>query len=587
MVGRDRRGAEAYYARGMLEIRSTLHLSLRIAVRCNQVLQRSGAAAEGTGLWRAALPAFVVLDLVVWRILRRSERFGLAWRLPLDSLDAAFWTLSPHPSSGRYELAVLIAVPLAVEAGVRVGWRALVVPAGVVGSAAAAGFLVGNPFDVLALSWLVLAVVLGTGFFRYCRRMDERAERERRAVLRAARRRAYLAGQNQVAMGASSVVDAIEGLVPVLGVPRSGSAFWRLADGWKSQLSSSTAEEARYLQVALLEWERAHNRHPDLSGLVRVVVDEGQGTTLLTATQAEELGRALDALDLRGRVAVRLRDADVSRLPGQAVRLIVNGHAVVVHADRRTGPPPFDPCALAYSYVFVLQLTGPVPVLGGIPVVNALAGAAICLLAGVASHRAIVAHGERARMSVFGLAVAVGLALGALAHAARVPFTPDGDGNFGFGSGIILLAFLGGFYWRALARRPWLMPAAVTLVTGFGLLMFPAHATAREVAAVITYNLFAYFPSRHLDRTLRAAAGRHAASTDALDEGAERAAFLEGRESVVALVRQARDDALEHLRRMQPRLDARVADLAADRLEEVERRLRSIEPGPGAASAMG
>src|SRR5919199_4742528 len=122
------RGVEPYYERGMLEIRSTLHLAMRLVVRLNQLLQRSGAASPGTGLWRAALPAFVALDVAEWHALRRTDRFGLSWRLPLDAFDAAFWAASPKPASGHYDWALLIAIPLGIEAGVRLGWTGLVVP---------------------------------------------------------------------------------------------------------------------------------------------------------------------------------------------------------------------------------------------------------------------------------------------------------------------------------------------------------------------------------------------------------------------------------------------------------------------------
>src|SRR3954454_24729884 len=113
------RGIDSYYARGMLEIRTTLHLVLRLTVRVNQMLEVTGAASEGAGLWRVALPLFAVLDVCVWWFfLRRSDRFGVEWRLPMDALAAAFWTLSPLPANGDAYLALLIAVPLAVEAGV-------------------------------------------------------------------------------------------------------------------------------------------------------------------------------------------------------------------------------------------------------------------------------------------------------------------------------------------------------------------------------------------------------------------------------------------------------------------------------------
>lgn len=569
---------ESYYARGMLEIRPTLHLAYRLTLRANQVLQSTGAAAEGAGLWRVALPAFVVLDVAIWHVLRRSDRFGLRWRLPLDMLDAAFWILSPLPTTGQADLAVFVAVPLAVEAGVRMGWRALTVPAGILVSTTAAGALVGRPVQILGVTWTVLGAVVGMGFFRYCRHLDGRAEGERRRFLAAARRRAYLAGQNDVGMGASSAVDAIEGLVPVLGRPPSGSALWRLADGWKTQLSTSTAQEAKYLQVALLEWERQHNAHPDLSGLVRLHVPEGQGTTLLSVAQVLQLQRALDRLPMRGVVTVRLEDADQPRLPGQQLRLQVADHHVVVPADRRESPSPLDPAAVAYYYVAVLAAAWVSTPLGGVSVGLTVAGVATCVVAGSVSHQVAVTRGRRARLGIYVGAVGVSLVLTLLCGRPRIPFRPDGVANLGFGNALILLTFLGGYYWDSLRRWRWLVPAGIAANVLVGFLIFPGASTVslRFLLAAVLFNMFPFFPCRHLSRALEAAAAEHARALQAVDEDAERAAFLEGRESVIGLVRQAREDAMAQLRALRPQLEPGLAELAVRRLEQVDQRLLAL-----------
>jgi hypothetical protein len=577
---RDRR-LDTYYARGMLDIRTTLHLSIRLGVRANQALLRyAGAGSEGAGPWRVALPAFVVLDLVVWHVLRRDERFGLRWRLPLDALDTAFWVLSPRPVSGHYDWAVLIAAPLAAEAGVRMGWRGLIVPLGVFASASLAAVAVGKPVAVTGVVWVVVAVAVGVGFFRYCHRLDERTELERQRVVGAARRRAYLAGQNQVAMGASSAVDAIEGLVPVLGRPAGGSALWQLADGWKSELRATTAQDAGYLQVALLEWEKAHNRHPDLSGLVEVRVDEGQGTTLLSAAQVGQLRRALDGLDLHGPVQVRLRDAQATHLPGQALALDVDGRSVVVPADRRIALPPFDSSFVAYSYVGALQLSSGIPNVGGAPPAVVLLGTALCVAAGLLSHHLVTTAGDAARARVIALGIVTALAVTALSGFFRSPLTVEGEPTLGFGPGLLLLSFIAGYYSWARGHRQWALLAAMVAVVLVGLWVFPDRAalTARAVAGNVVYNLFPYFTLRHLARALQQAGAQHLEDMEAVDEGAERAAFLQGRESVVGLVRQAREDALRQLESVRSTLDAPLADLVTKRLEEVERRLHSIEP---------
>ena len=571
---------DSYYARGMLEIRSSLHLAFRLTIRANQALDPTGAATAGAGLWRFALPAFALLDICVWWFyLRRNDRFGLSWRLPMDAFDAAYWTMSPLPNSGHADLALLIVVPLAVEAGVRMGWRSLVVPGAVLITTTAAGVATGTPVQVVGLMWIALAAAVGRAMYRYCTHLAEQAELERGRRLAAARWRAYLAGQNHVAMGASSAVDVIEGLVPVLGRPPAGSALWRLADGWKSQLRASTAQEAKYLQVAVLEWERVHNAHPDLSGLVDVQVAEGHGTTLLTAAQVQDLHRALEDRALHGLVHVARTDAATAHLPGQALRLDVDGETIVIPADRRALPPTFDPAPIAYLYIGALVLAWLTPAGGTLPAPAVVAGLALCAAASLVSYRRTVGRGGRARLGVFAIAVAVGTALTALTYSAQTPVNEDGVAVMGFGVGVVLVSFVGGFYWNSLGPWRWAVPVAVAANVTVGLLVHPEPSAIdlRVVVASVLYNVFPFFPLRHLAQALGRAARQHAVWVTTVDEEAEQAAFLEGRESVVGLVRQARQDALDQLTVLGRRLDNRLALLATDRLEEVERRLQTID----------
>jgi len=570
---------DSYYARAMLEIRPTLHLSMRVAIRVEQWLQHSGAASKGAGAWHAALPAFVALDLVVYVLLRRSDRFGLVWRLPMDTADAVFWAMSPLPPSGTVDWSTIIVVPLAVEAGVRLGWRGLAVPVTVAVPAALALVLRGKPLPVTGPAWLVVATIVGAIFYRYCGRLHERAERERQRRLDASRRRAYLAGQNQVAMGASSAVDVIEGLVPVLGRPAPGSALWQLAGGWKGRLSASTAEEATYLQVAVLEWERAHNAHPDLSGLVTIGLAEGHGTTMLSAGQVRHLWATLDALGLRGTVEVRRSSPDTHDLPGQDLRLTVGGRAVVVPADRRGPPPAMDPVVIAYVHVGAVDALTVMPQTGAVaPALVALTLAA-CIVAGTVSQRWTVTRGLRSRLGVVVLAGLIATLLTAVSLYERHPVGNDGDPLLGFGAGVLLLSYLGGFYWRSLGPWRWLAPAFAVAIAVVNVALFPVPSaiTVGIVVAAVVYNTFPFSTSMHMSRTMDRALAAHAASAETADHEAERAAFVAGRESVIGLVRQARADALAQLAVLGGQLDDDLAELAGRRLLEVERRLESID----------
>jgi hypothetical protein len=573
------RRIESYYAQGMLEIRSTLHLAVKLTMRTVMVVDQAGAASEGAGLWRVALPAFMVLDVIVWLILRRSDRFGLSWRLPLDATDAAFWTLSPLPPSGTSDVALFLVIPLAVEAGVRMGIRGMVVPAAVMVSTTVSVIAVDKPVQVMGIIWLAVAVLVGMAFFRYCAHLHRQAESMRQRALGAGRRRAFLAGQNHVAMGASSAVDVIEGLVPVLGRPEPGSALWQLAEGWKGQLSASTTQEAKYLQVALLEWARLHNSHPDLSGLVELRVDEGHGTTLLSAGQVAWLSRTLESMGLHGRVTVRVQTA-AERLPGEELRLDVDGTTVVIPADGRPPPPPLDLAAVPYFYVASLVASWAPRPGGSVPFPLVLAGLAACGLGGVLAHRQTGDLNAKARAGLY-LAVAVGTIL-TLAHStARSPINPDGNPNLaGFANGVMLTAFIAGFYWDSLRAWRWLMPAAILANTAIAVALYPVPGAvdARDVMGAVVGALFPFFACRHLTSALGRVTAQHVASTRAADEEAVRTAFVDGRESVVGLVRQAGQDALAQLDRLGPQLEARLSELAALRLEEVDRRLSRLDP---------
>jgi hypothetical protein len=568
---------ESYYARGMLEIRSSLHLAARLTMRSIMVIDTAGAASEGAGLWRVALPFFMVLDIIVWRVLRRSDRFGLAWRLPLDTADAAFWTMSPKPYSGTVEVALFVVIPLAVEAGVRMGLRGMAVPATVAASTVVAVTVAGKPVPVLPLLWLALAVLVGMAFFRYCTHLHQRAELQRQRALGAATRRAFLAGQNQVAMGASSAVDVIEGLVPVLGRPQPGSALWQLAEGWKGQLSASTTQEAKYLQVALLEWARAYNAHPDLSGLVELRIDEGHGTTLLSAGQVDRLRRTLDGLGLRGTVTVTVQPS-AERLPGEELHLLVNAEAVVIAADRQTDPPPLDLAAVPYIYVATLVAAWGLPSNSALPLPLTVVGVATCAAGGLIAHRQTGGLREKGRRALW-LAVAVMTVLTLLHSGARWPVTADDTAILGFSVGILLLAFIAGFYWASLRRWRWLVPAAAAANAALAVVLFPVSSvlTLRSVIQAVVGGMWPFFPCRRLTANLARVSAEHARSTEAEDEEAVRAAFADGRESVVGLVRQARQEAMAQLERLGPQLDAGLGELAASRLQEVDRRLSTLD----------
>jgi len=583
-VGRAGDRAEStYFARAIVDSRATLHLSYRLAVRFVQWMSISGAASPGTGWWRAALPVFVVLDLVTWHLLRRNQRFGLGWRLALDCADIGFWSLSPLPPSQLYDNSVLIGIPLSLEAGFRMGIRAMVFPVAVAAVVGTVRILDGRSAHPFTALWLVLGIGVGMAVFSYCRRLDEHAEAERRRRRVADTRWAFLVGQNAVAMGADSVVDVIEGLVPVLGRPGEGSALWRLADGWKSRLAADTAAQAAYLQVVLLGWESAYNRHPDLSARVEIHLGEGTGTTILTGRQVAWLHAALDRCDLRGPVPVTLPgESQVGRPPGAALDLEIGGRRLRVPADRAAAVRPVDAGPVGYALIAAQLVAVVLPGRGRVPIAGAGAGIAACVLAAWWSHRQLLERGPLARPAILRATVATALAVTIITSALMTePINADGDTSY-ISLGLMLLAFIGGLYADGLQRRLAVMVgAAAVLIAVLILVLTPGPTDTRSFLCTLAYSLCVYPMCRHVGRSLARATERHLDETVTEDEQARQAAFLDGQESVVDLVRLARDDARRQLAAVAPRLEPALNELVSARLEEVDRRLLSLVPAAG------
>ncbi len=250
---------------------------------------------------------------------------------------------------------------------------------------------------------------------------------------------------------------------------------------------------------------------------------------------------------------------------------------MVIPADGRPAPPPLDPAAVPYFYVGAMVALWFLPFGGSVPVPFVAVGVAVCAAGGILAHRRTGDLVAKARAGLF-LAAAVTTVLTLVHSTARSPLNADGNPNLSFNIGIILLSFIGGFYWDALGSWRSLMPATIACNTALAVALFPLAVDARSVIGAVVGGLYPFFPCRHLTSALGRVSAQHARSARAEDEELVRRSYVDGRESVVGLVRQARREALEQLERLGPRLDARLSELAARRIEEVERRLSTLDP---------
>lgn len=581
-----RRNLDTYFAQGLLNSRSTFHLTVRLAARANQFLLASGAAGEGTGMWRAVLPLFVILDVAVWVALRRSDRFGVRWRLPLDCLDTAFWSLSPQPASGYLGFATLVLMPLAVEAGFRWGVAGFAVAGVHTATVLASRAFSERGFFAADGLWGLLSVAMGMLLWAYCDRLHRQAEADHAREVEAGRRQAHLAGQNSVAMGASSVVDAIEGLLPVLGRPPEGSAMRRLAEGWKADLARATAASASYLQTALMEWQRNHNRHPDLRSLAELHVGEGEGTTLLTGRQAAWLWTRLSHIAPGRGTEVRLAEPGVSRVPGSELLLLVGAREIRVPPDPVTRTRVVDPGPTTYVFMAVLAIAGVTPALGALRPAAAAVLAAAALAAGWWSHVRLVRLGRRSIPQVFAVAAVVGAFLVVFSGLfLSRPTGPDGD-PFYSNAGLMLVAMLGGFYAREL--RPGAVGGALVTTAALMAAAAPGPGVPAAFAGAVLWGSMPYPICRRVAKNVDLAARRYLEDTTESDRANIRNAFAEGQVSVVSLVLEARDDALRQLDHLRATLHPDLAHVVGRRLEEVDQRLLSMpSPGPASGPASG
>jgi hypothetical protein len=215
-------------------------------------------------------------------------------------------------------------------------------------------------------------------------------------------------------------------------------------------------------------------------------------------------------------------------------------------------------------------------------------GAAIlvCAVAAWWSHRQLVRGRPDARAAILRAAVVAALAVTLLTCPfVTEPITADGDTPY-IGLGLMLLAFMGGMYSDGLRRSLALLVGGTAAVTGgLMLVLTPGPLNVRSFVAGLVYSVVPYPTCRHISRSLARATARHQEATAEEDELARQGAFGQGQESVLVLVRLARDDARAQLAAVAPRLEPDLHALVSARLEEVDQRLLSLAPDAGSSSS--
>lgn len=562
----------------ILGSRARLHLVYRLAARLLQVVAADGGAYH-SGRWQLLLVGFVGVDIGLWALLRNPRRFWLKSRVLIDAIDIATWSLAPYPPGMAYDTAVFVGFPLAMEAGFRLQWLGLVVPGVTLGVTSAVRLAAGRPVLPFVFLWLVLAVVTGMLLRRYDARLRRQVHDDWARQRAAEDERAYLGGQHAVAMGASSTVDALEAVVPVLGPPQAGSALFELANAWKARLGTAASRRAVYLGMALQQWAAGHNQHPDLSSHVRLTLPEGEGTLLLTGSQPRALQRLLTAADLRGEVKICLDDSRLAqRPPGGPVRLRVGSGVVDVPADRRRSPSPCDPAPLAFVLAAIAMARGVLAIGEHVPVLPT----ALCIAAAIGaarwSHRRLRRLGLAARPGIVWMAVGLGALHITLASLTMQHFfNPAGMTNYpGMGS-FLMLALIGGMYFHSATRLVrFVTLAGAVLLAGLSWFAHQAPQHWLHLLVTLLFPLSLFVTGLRLGRELDAAEREYDRELRAGDEAAAAHAFEDGRRSVVGLAVRAYDEAQAQLTSIAGKMDPADFDVVTSRLKEVDRRLRIL-----------
>jgi hypothetical protein len=492
-------------------------------------------------------------------------------RLVLDAVDVAVWSQAIGTSP---DVAALAASPLALEAGLRSGWRGLVVPLVVGGLSAAVSRAVGQPVSPAPFVWPLVALTLAALAIRYVRlRMDQRlriADQE----IQAAAGRAELAGQNSVAAGADSVVDLLSRTTPLLAAGGTPLPPSRLA-AWKLALSEASAGQASYLGVVLARWERLRNSmSPDLRADVELRCAEGAGTVLLSPAQARDLDQIFDRLALAG---VETVDVPRAAATGREQVLLVSGRRVVLPADPRPVGPSLDlgPVALLLGACSILThsplQSEAVPLQVTIPL-----AAAGCMLA-LWAHELVDRRGPAAHAAVLAAALALGGADAVLStltmhnqytdHLARFPF-------------LLFLIWFGPLY---VVYAPdlsqsarWMAAGGAAAVVAAGFALMPAVPPVTHLAVAAVWPVCTFLVSMRLREVLEQDESDLAEDLGRQHAAAVDEAYERGRLLVVDLVAAAAGDARDVYGDVRSGLPRDVAEEFERRLAEVDVRLLAL-----------
>jgi hypothetical protein len=574
MAGRSTRSGLA--PDGFVEARVATHLMWRLCSRFHAVVSTRGAAK--TPLWRGLAVASVGADLVGARWLRRDREFHLGPRLVVDAADLALWCMAAGDDPDTTSDSVIPGVGLAAEAGARLGLRGLVVPAVSASVMAIVRKRRGHDLRLWQVGWQVMGVIGGIGLSVSAARRRLAVEEEHRRDLEARMQAGQLAGYHALVTAADPVADRLQRATALVDLGGEGQRRTSSVNAWKATLAEVTRERAAFLADVLMLWQSAHNLHPDLQTMVRLAIEPGSGTVLLTLSQADELRRALDTLDLRGTVAVELADPTESRRPDGRRDLIVADQLVSLGRPAESLSAIYDavPTAFVMSTLWFLPplsdtREGLPPGGAAVPVV--LSSAAALWSAVRANREGLVPR--RPSILLSGIATVVYTLTSS--RMAKNPHSPDGASWFPW-----MLALQGyelvtehcGPDLPALELRMARLGAAA--VVGLGWLRSPPPRSGRALLSEVVWPLGIGIWAGATARAIKADAARLAEEIRSQDAMSVATAFAEGRQQVIEYFKHELESTELELESHGRAMDPRQRDEAQRRLAEVRKDLDEL-----------
>ena len=518
-------------------------------------------------------------DIATGYLLHRSNRLALVPRLGMDAIDIATSSIT---QGDAYASAARLGIPLSIEAGVRRGPGGFVVPATNLVITAAIRRRRGLSTRHMTMGSQVVSVLAGALIQNYLEHERRIIEIRHDEITAARREQARLAGQNDVAVGADTVVDLLIRTAPILqSVDTSSSSVQGMLSSWKAVLCAETSEHATYLKTALAQWQRRHNFQPDLSRDVEFATDPDDGTVLLSAGQVVELEQILECMSLRGEVPVEVIHERSAHLPGDSLYLRLGSARVTIGPDRRAMPPRLDLGPAALWLGAALCVVPALPTQGRADWHRVLLSVGWFTGAGFWSRRQLNRRGALVHERIF-LSCVAGSLLQAVTTTAAVRRPMDENGwirqsyMWPLFAEIPLILLYG----PSLKRSTKVMAMAFTLAT-VCLGIRSSRSGWKDVVFNLPWPIATFLTFRGLAQNLASEAATFAASLESKEDASVTSAFRSGQRQVLDLVADTNRQLRDSLASCGRQLRAQDRDEAERRLDEVSRRLRNLQLSSG------